>query len=224
MIILSKRSRRDILKLMKNLGCNDAQIDHGVSVTNLAFKIADEMIKDGKRVDKDIIEAGGLLHDIGILKCKGKLFLLQGYPIQIQLPEDIIIHVAAGGKIATELGFPESVVRVVLRHDLLTPTYMLTQDEFAQLGVKPLSEEECIPETCEEKAVMYSDFWAFMMRLGLDPWGDPDAPFKAAFPYVDYTLKKRTGSGATKGHPIIERAMAFNSELKKFAKPEFLKT
>jgi len=209
---------------MKDLGCTDAQIDHGVSVANLASKIADEMIKDRKRLDKEVIEASGLLHDVGILKCKGKPFSLQDYPIPIQLPEDIIIHVAAGGKIAEELRFSESVVKVVLRHDLVTPTWLLTKDEYTQLGVKPLPEEEYVPKTYEEKAVMYSDFWVLMMRLGLDPWGDPEAPYRAAFPLVDFMLKKRTGSGATREHPMMQRVLAFDSELRKYAKAEFLKT
>ncbi len=181
------------------------------------------MIKDEKPLDLEVVEAGGLLHDIGILKCQGNLFSIQEYPIPLQLPEDIIIHVAAGGRIAEDLGFPESIVKVVLRHDFGTPSWLLTKDECAQLGVRSLLEEDYVPKTWNEKAVMYSDFLMFMRKVGFDPWGAPDSPYNAAFPYIDFSLRKRTGSGATRENAIMQRVLGFHSELKKYASANFLK-
>lgn len=114
------------------MGCPPHIIEHCKNVTGVALRIANVFKEKGYDVNLKLIEAGGLLHDIGRSESHG------------------IDHSAIGGKIAIELGFTEPVVRIIVRH----MGAGIPADEAHELG---LPEGDYMPETLEEKIVAYAD-------------------------------------------------------------------
>jgi uncharacterized protein len=83
-------------------------------------------------VDRDLLEYGALLHDIGRCKSHG------------------VEHAVIGGKIAREMGLPENVARIIERHIGAG----LTASEAEKFG---LPAKDLLPLTPEEKIVSYAD-------------------------------------------------------------------
>jgi uncharacterized protein len=96
------------------------------------MRISELFKKKGYKIDIELIKAGALLHDIGRSKTHG------------------INHSALGGKIAEELGMPDQLVKIIIRH----MGAGIPEDEARELG---LPEGYYIPETLEEKIVSYAD-------------------------------------------------------------------
>jgi uncharacterized protein len=71
---------------------------HSIKVAQKALEIANKIKK--KKVDKDLVEIGALLHDIGRAKTHG------------------FNHALLGGKILKERGLPNQLVRVCETHIL----------------------------------------------------------------------------------------------------------
>jgi uncharacterized protein len=109
-------------------GCSRRVIAHGHTVREVALSYADS----SGIADRDLINAGALLHDIG-----------RGVTHSIQ-------HAQAGADHCRELGLPEAVALVVERHTGAG----LTADECTLLHLLPRS---CVPETIEEKIVAGAD-------------------------------------------------------------------
>jgi uncharacterized protein len=117
---------------LKKVGCPQHVIEHCKNVTRVALRIAAVFTEKGYDINLQLIEIGGLLHDIGRSESHG------------------IDHSAIGGKIAIELGLPEPVVRIICRH----MGAGIPSDEALELG---LPEGDYMPETMEEKIVAYAD-------------------------------------------------------------------
>ncbi len=110
-------------------GCNEQIIAHATAVTNKAIEILNRV---SIPVDRKLVIAGAMLHDIGRCKTHG------------------IDHVIVGGAIASAEGMPERIVRIIERH----VGAGLKADEAVQLG---LPERDFMPVTPEEIVVSYSD-------------------------------------------------------------------
>ncbi|MFP3951637.1 MAG: TIGR00295 family protein [Candidatus Bathyarchaeia archaeon] len=117
---------------MLTAGCSDAVIRHTKNVTKLALKIAEKFGEKGYVVDLELVEIGGLLHDLGRSKTHS------------------VEHGALGGKMAREMGLPESLARIIDRH----VGAGIPNEEAEKLG---LPTGEYMPETLEEKIVTYAD-------------------------------------------------------------------
>jgi len=117
----------ECITLLKENGCSEEVIRHCRAVRDIAVKIAEKA-----NANKNLVEAGALLHDIGRSKTHG------------------IKHAFEGVKIAKKLGLPDEIIKIIERHIGAG----LSKDEAKKLG---LPAEDYIPETLEEKIVCHAD-------------------------------------------------------------------
>jgi uncharacterized protein len=117
---------------MEKAGCARGVLEHVKNVTCLALKIADQFIKEGYDVNRELIEAGAILHDLGRSRTHG------------------VEHGVVGGSIARDLNLPEPIIRIIERH----VGAGIPPEEALKLGL-PLGNYE--PKTIEEKIVTYAD-------------------------------------------------------------------
>ena len=116
---------RDILTAA---GCGRNVIAHCEAVTAVAMQYGDAP----GGIDRDLVLAGAMLHDIGRSQTHG------------------IGHAQAGAGMCRDLGLPEAVARIVECHTGAG----LTADECSMLGLLPV---DCTPKTLEEKIVTNAD-------------------------------------------------------------------
>ena len=114
---------RDPIKDLKRVGCPEHVIEHCKAVCRLAEEMAERCEED---VDLDLVRTGALLHDIGRARTHG------------------IDHAVVGANIASELGYPEEVVRIIERHIGAG----IPKEEAEKLGLPP---KDYVPEALEEK-------------------------------------------------------------------------
>lgn len=103
---------------------------HSIKVAEKALEIANKINK--VKVNKDLIEIGSLLHDIGRSKTHS------------------FKHALIGGKMLKQMGFPENLVRICERHILGG----LDKEDAAEVG---LLARDYLPETLEEKIICLAD-------------------------------------------------------------------
>jgi len=125
-------SRDEALKLLHKVGCPQQVIEHADTVSRIALEIAAKCRLNGVTVNRDLIEAGALLHDIGRSKTHG------------------IQHAVVGAQVARERGLPESLVRIIENHIGAG----ITREETAKLGL-PL--KDYLQTSPEEMIVAYAD-------------------------------------------------------------------
>jgi len=103
---------------------------HSIKVAEKALEIANKIKK--KKVNKNLVEVGALLHDIGRAKTHG------------------FNHALIGGKILKERGLPNQLVRICETHILGG----LDKEDAKFIG---LPEKEYLPITLEEKIICVAD-------------------------------------------------------------------
>ena len=86
------------LKLLFDVGCSERVISHCKAVSALAVKFAKTCEKKGITVDTNLVEVGGLLHDIGRSKTHD------------------ITHAVVGVEIAKSLDLPDPVISIIEYH------------------------------------------------------------------------------------------------------------
>lgn len=120
-------SERQCFEILKEEGCSPKVVRHVCTVNVVAMIIASRI-----KADKDLVNAGSLLHDVGRSRTHGAK------------------HVSEGVAIARSRNLPEPLVRVISRHIAAG----LTTEEAKALG---LPDGEYMPETVEEKIVCHAD-------------------------------------------------------------------
>jgi uncharacterized protein (TIGR00295 family) len=115
------------IEILRENGCSEAVINHCIAVRDLAVRIAEKT-----NANKDLVEAGALLHDIGRCKTHG------------------IKHGVEGAKIARKIGLPESLIFIIERH----VGAGIPKEEAINLD---LPEKDYLPITLEEKIVTHAD-------------------------------------------------------------------
>ncbi len=120
-------SERECFEILKEEGCSPKVIRHVCTVNIVAMIIASRI-----KADKELVNAGSLLHDVGRSRTHG------------------VKHVSEGVTIARSRNFPEPLVRVISRHIAAG----LTKEEAKALG---LPDGDYMPETIEEKIVCHAD-------------------------------------------------------------------
>ena len=89
-------SREQCLQILKNNKTPSNVIEHCKVVAKVAEGIAEKLIKKGRKVNRELVVAGALLHDIERHKDN---------------------HVARGAELVKKFGYPE-VAKVVSKHTL----------------------------------------------------------------------------------------------------------
>ena len=118
---------------------------HCLIVKEIAQLIMDDLEKREHVVlDKDLVIAGCLLHDIGVYEC------LQNYPVKGNPP--YIQHGIIGAKIIKSLGLEEKLARFASHHTGVG----VTIEDIKKQNL-PLPEKDFVPITAEEEIVAYAD-------------------------------------------------------------------
>lgn len=125
-------TRELALQFLRESGCRENVIRHAEAVSALAVEIAKACRKKGFEVDIQLVEIGGLLHDIGRAKTHS------------------VHHAVIGAEIAKSLGLPEQVLSIIKRH----VGGGITAEEARKLG---WPRDIYVPLTLEEKIVSYAD-------------------------------------------------------------------
>ena len=120
------------LELLSDVGCSERVISHCKAVSSLAVKFSRICEKKGITVDTNLVEIGGLLHDIGRSKTHD------------------ITHAVVGVEIAKSLALPEAVISIIEHHI----GGGIGAKEAKKLG---LPVKDYFPLTLEEKLVAYAD-------------------------------------------------------------------
>ncbi|WP_407374268.1 TIGR00295 family protein [Methanobrevibacter sp.] len=116
------------IELLRKENTPENVIDHSIAVCRKAMKIASNF----DNADKDLIQTGALLHDIGRSRTHG------------------ITHAIEGVEIARKYGCSQDVLNIIERHIGAG----ITPDEAEALG---LPKKSYVPQTLEEKIVAHAD-------------------------------------------------------------------
>ena len=122
--------------LLVRAGCGRPVISHARAVTELALQFTESTL-----VNRDLVLAGAMLHDMG-----------RGITHGIE-------HAQRGATLALSLGLDERIVHIVERHIGAG----MTADE---CSLERLIPKDCMPETVEEKIVANADNLVHGDRLG----------------------------------------------------------
>jgi len=114
---------------------------HSLIVRDIALKLADNLIKREIKIDKNLVEVGALVHDIG---CYDYYKKVDGVPY--------ILHGIRGYEILKNEGFSEEVARIATVHLGVG----ITKENVIASNL-PLEAKDYMPITLEEELVAYSD-------------------------------------------------------------------
>lgn len=205
--------RTAIVRILKKVGLDDTTVKHSVLVADISLKIADEAERHGYTVDRRVVEAGALLHDIGLAKV-----------CDHASPE----HSVIGADIIRKIGLPNHVAMCAEVHEFHGAVTFNEAFEL-QYPIYPLRQSYA-PTTIEEKIVTIADLFIFVLIEGpheygfekLDPWKDFRRSIEAtAYPYCRDVYKKKLNIDVEKNHPIVRRAYDINADMVPMVKAEF---
>jgi len=126
---MSVLKKVDALRLLEVNNVPDNVLEHCLSVSALATKIAHRIKNNGHEVDTEFVETAGLLHDIGRARTHGIRHGVEGAAMLKDYPEYARVcerHIGGG----------------------------IGRDEAERLGLPP---KDYFPETLEEKIICYAD-------------------------------------------------------------------
>jgi len=114
---------------------------HSLIVRDIALQLAGNLIKKGIKINKELVEIGTLIHDIG---CYDYYKKIDNMPY--------ILHGVRGYEILKNEGFDEEVARIATIH---LGVGIVKENVVA--SNLPLEHKSFIPITLEEELVAYSD-------------------------------------------------------------------
>ena len=210
------QSRQQLIQLLIDNGTGPALLEHVERIERISQLIADQVETRGGRVDRQVLQAGALLHDLGLPLRTGQPITIPAFGEKAKgLTSDDIAHAVTGAIRATELGFPLVVSRCALRH-IPGPSIA----ECAVLGL-PTPPAETTPVAIEEKIVAYADMVNWVALLGLNPWRDTDALVQAGLPYISYFWEQKTGQPLGLDSQAAQRWRTLDAEMRQYALPQF---
>jgi uncharacterized protein len=124
---MTSLNKNDALALLKKYNVNQRVMEHAVAVHDYAMEIAAAV-----ECDRELVEVGSLLHDIGRAKSHG------------------IDHAVIGAEMLKKEGVDGRIINIVERHIGAG----LTAREAKKLGLPP---KDYVPKTIEEKIVCHAD-------------------------------------------------------------------
>lgn len=118
----------ECIDILLDAGCKRRVIVHCCTVR----AVAEEMLTGIKGVDRRLVVAGALLHDIG------------------RAIDHSIMHAYVGAEMVSDMGLPPELVAIVRKHTGAG----LDAEDVAEMG---LPEGDYMPSTLEEKIVAHAD-------------------------------------------------------------------
>lgn len=207
-------SRDEIVGMLREAGLSQDKICHSIATADVSLKVAQRLLNSGVKLDKDVVEAGALLHDIGLSQAKRGSAVTEADEIEKPFPE----HCVIGAKMALNLGFSEGVAECPQAHELWTT------EEAIRIGLPPpVVGKDYGPTRIESKIVAFCDFMLFAMvqkKGTVDPWKDPDAWGKSALPYFNACYFDKIGEEITMDNPILRRKHQLLAELISYVKKD----
>jgi len=125
-------SREEALRILKEEGCEEKIIQHCITVSDEAVRLALKNKDAGRNVDISLVEIGGLLHDLGRAKTHG------------------MDHAVVGVELARKHGIEKPVLEIIKKHIGAG----ITSEEAEFFG---LPDDDYMPRTWEEKIVAHAD-------------------------------------------------------------------
>ncbi|MGB9718670.1 MAG: HDIG domain-containing metalloprotein [Thermoproteota archaeon] len=125
-------SEEKCVEILLEEGVNSNVLRHVLKVSEMAKDLAGKVESKGYRVDKKLVAAGALLHDIG------------------RAVTHDVSHGVIGGQIVRRRKLDERLAKIVERH----VGAGISEEEAVKLKLGSVS---LIPETIEEKIVCYAD-------------------------------------------------------------------
>ncbi len=117
-------------------------LKHSHQVADLALEIAR---RKSLGLDERLIEAGAMLHDIGI-------FMTDAPGIDCHGHEHYLLHGILGARLLSREGMPPEIVEIARRHTGAG----LTAEDIARSGL-PMPPGDYMPRTTLEKLICYAD-------------------------------------------------------------------
>jgi uncharacterized protein len=114
---------------------------HSLIVRDIAIELANNLIKKGIKIDKELVEIGALIHDIG---CYDYYKKINSMPY--------ILHGIRGYEILKNEGFSEEIAKIATIHLGVG----IVKENIVANNL-PLEHKNFIPITLEEELVAYSD-------------------------------------------------------------------
>ncbi len=114
---------------------------HSLVVKDIALQLADNLIKNGTRINRELVEIGALIHDIGCYDY---------YKKNGDMP--YILHGVRGYEILKDEGIDEEIARMTIVH-----LGVGIVEENVIANNLPLEHKDYIPITLEEELVAYAD-------------------------------------------------------------------
>ena len=141
-------TEKEAVELLRKYSTDDESfnkvLNHSRAVQKLALEIAEE-VKKNHDVDINLVKIGSLLHDIGRFKC---------------YKENSIRHGVVGGEILIKEGL-KKYARIAETHIGVG----ITKKDIEKQGLD-LPLKDFVPETTEEKIIIYADNLIFGSRVG----------------------------------------------------------
>jgi putative nucleotidyltransferase with HDIG domain len=189
-------SRERAVDILRANGVPDYKVWHDLALAEVARQVAGRVEESGQKVDGAIIDAGCVLHDLGVCVTRDDLS-----------PS----HAAHGARIIRECGYPEAVARCVECHELAGIDDL---SEATDLGIEDMARPSYRIATWEERIVTWADaFIGITAECMLDPWSDPHALVKIAYPYVRTVVMRWSGKVAGIEHPAFRRLQRLQDQM-----------
>ena len=183
-------SREELIIMLKDAGNGQRLIDHSKMVADLSLRIANILIDEkGIHVNKRVLEAGAILHDISWEKHRGPDHCLIGH--------DMIL----------DLGLPESVARIAEIHE------PWSKEECETLKMPEKYCKDHFPIAWEEKIFIAGDSIPFFeIYSGCNPWSDKyETLAEKVLPfYNDEYFIPITGSPIDIHQPFLKRWIVYS--------------
>ncbi len=193
-----------IYDLLKKVGLHEYKIIHSKTVANLALKIGKQVFKEGYPICLQSVEAGSLLHDIGIARTKDDVS-----------PN----HSSIGAEMARNFGYCDKVVKSIEAHE-----YVIWTKEEGKMFDMEMSRDSFRPESWEERVVSFADNSVFVhTECGRekDYWEDLRCLQKASIPYWKDVFAKYNLGEFKNDHQFIKRQFDHQKTMLQYVKPEF---
>jgi HD superfamily phosphodiesterase len=199
-------SRKKAVDLLTEEGVPEYKIWHDTALADFARQVVKKVEEiEGIQVDGTVVDAGCMMHDLGIGRTKDDLSP---------------IHITIGGRILREKGWPELVARCVECHEFAGIDDAV---EAADMGIDEMGRSSYRIETWEEKIVAWADhFIGTAYECMGDPWADPYAVVKTNYPYLRTVVMRWSGKVVDVNHPGLKRVYKLQNEMMRYTDKSFV--